>query len=146
MGGAILSGAVIMAISHGLFQGNRAVGGSGGGFPGGFGAGGAIANASLFGAGILTVSHCTLTDNEAVGGTAAPGTAPQIGKGGAIANFVPAVATPGASATAFVTHCTILGNQAVGGAGPTGGTGQGGGIKNENGAALRGTDSRLLRT
>ncbi len=143
LGGAILSGDGSMAISHSLFDGNRAIGGSGGGFPGGFGAGGAIANGSLFGDGMLSVSHCTLTNNQAVGGAAAPGTTPQIGKGGAIANFVPVVATPGASATATITHSTLLGNKAIGGSGPTGGTGQGGAITNENAGVLTVSNSLI---
>ena len=61
-------------VSHSLFRDNQAVGGAGGGFPGGFGAGGAIANVALFGDAILSVSDSTLTDNQAVGGAAGVGT------------------------------------------------------------------------
>jgi hypothetical protein len=143
IGGAILTGDGSMTVSHSQFHGNRAIGGAGGGFPGAFGAGGAIANASLFGPGILTVSHCSLTGNEAVGGAAAPGASPQAGKGGAIANFVPAVAAPTASATLLVTHSTLLGNKAVGGSGTNGGAGQGGAISNENGGNLTVTSSLI---
>jgi hypothetical protein len=144
IGGAVMNGTGTMTIRHSLFDGNRAVGGAGGGFPGGFSAGGAIANASLDGAAVLSVSRSTLTNNRAVGGAAAPGTGPQIGKGGGIANFVPAIAAPGSTATAFVSHSTVVGNQAVGGTGPTGGTGQGGGITNENGGHLTVTSSAIL--
>ena len=143
LGGAVMNGESSMTISYSRFDGNRAVGGAGGGFPGGIGAGGAIANGALVGAATLSVSHCTLTNNRAIGGTAAPGTAPQVGKGGGIANFIPGPASLGATATASVADSVILGNRAVGGSGPTGGTGQGGGITNENGASLTVSNSLI---
>jgi hypothetical protein len=145
IGGAIMNGDGTMIVSHSLFHGNRAVGGAGGGFPGGFGAGGAIANASLVGDSILSVSHSTLTNNQAVGGVAAPGTSPQNARGGGIANFIALVTTLpiGVTASTSISHSTILGNQAIGGTGTTGGTGQGGGIANENGGVLTVSDSLL---
>ena len=144
LGGAIMNDAGTLTVSHSLFRDNQAVGGVGGGFPGGFGAGGAIANVALFGDAILSVSHSTLTNNRAVGGAAGTGTSPQIGRGGGIANFVAGSPPPVAvTATASVDHSTLLGNQAVGGAGTTGGTGQGGGIANENGGVLTVSDSLI---
>jgi hypothetical protein len=144
IGGAIMNDAGTMTVNHSLFHDNRAVGGFGGGFPGGFGAGGAIANVALVGNAILSVSDSTLTDNRALGG-ASNGTSPQIGRGGGIANFVSGAATlpVTVTATARVTHSMLLGNQAIGGAGTTGGTGQGGGITNENGGILTVTGSLL---
>ena len=120
LGGAIMNDNGTMTVSHSLFQDNRAVGGFGGGFPGGFGAGGAIANVSLVGNSVLSVSHSTLTYNQAVGGDAGTGATPQNGRGGGIANFISGSATPGVSATASVDHSTLLGNQAIGGAGTHG--------------------------
>ena len=148
LGGAIMNDAGAFTVSQSVFHDNEAIGGAGGGFPGGFGAGGAIANVALFGDAILSVSHSTLTDNRAVGGAAGTGTSPQIGKGGGIANFVAGVAPlpVTVTATATVTHSTLLGNQAIGGAatGGNGGTGQGGGITNENGGILTVTQSALI--
>jgi hypothetical protein len=147
IGGAIMNGDGTMTVSHSLFRDNQAVGGAGGGFPGGFGAGGAIANASLLGDSILSVSDSTLTDNRAIGGAAAPGTSAQIGRGGGIANFIALVATPpiALTASASIDHCTLLGNQAIGGGGTTGGTGQGGGITNENGGILTVNNSLIAQ-
>ena len=143
LGGAIMNDNGTMTVGHSLFHDNRAVGGFGGGFPGGFGAGGAIANVSLVGNSILSVSHSTLTNNRAIGGDAGTGATPQNGRGGGIANFISGSATPGVSATASVDHSTLLGNQAVGGAGTTGGTGRGGGITNESGGVLTVSDSLI---
>ena len=127
LGGAIMNDAGTFTVSHSQFRDNQAVGGAGGGFPGGFGAGGAIANVALFGDAVLSVSDSTLTDNQAVGGAAGVGTSAQIGRGGAIANFVAGAASlpVTVTATATVTGSTLLGNRAIGGAGtPTGATGQ----------------------
>jgi hypothetical protein len=145
LGGAIMNDAGTMTVSHSVFRDNQAIGGQGGGFPGGFGAGGAIANVALVGNAILSLSHSTLIDNRAVGGAAPSGSAPQTGKGGGIANFVAGVASlpVTVTATASIDHSTLLGNQAIGGAGPTGGTGQGGGITNENGGILSVTHSLI---
>jgi hypothetical protein len=145
IGGAIVNDAGTFTVSHSVFYHNQAVGGAGGGFPGGFGAGGAIANIALAGDAILTVSHSALIDNQAVGGAAPSGTAPQVGKGGGIANLVAGVASlpVTVTATASIDHSMLLGNQAIGGAGTTGGTGQGGGITNENGGILTVTDSLI---
>ncbi len=144
-GGAIMNDAGTFTVSHSQFRDNQAVGGAGGGFPGGFGAGGAIANIALFGDAILSVSDSTLLDNRAVGGAAGVGTSAQIGRGGAIANFVAGAASLPVSvtATATVTGSTLLGNRAVGGAGTTGATGQGGAIANENGGVLTVSDSLI---
>ena len=119
LGGAIMNDAGTFTVSHSEFRDNQAVGGAGGGFPGGFGAGGAIANVALFGDAILSVSDSTLTDNQAVGGAAGVGTSAQIGRGGAIANFVAGAASLPVTVTATMTvsHSTLLGNQAIGGAG-----------------------------
>ncbi len=147
LGGAIMNTGGAFTISHSVFHDNQAVGGFGGGFAGGFGAGGAIANVARLRDAILSVSHSTLTNNRAVGGAAGPGTSPQIGKGGGIANFVAGGALPGVTATATVTHSTLLGNQAIGGTGGlggNGGTGQGGGITNEGGAVLTVTHSAVV--
>jgi len=146
LGGAIMNDAGTMTVSHSLFRDNRASGGFGGGFPGGFGAGGAIANVALLGNAILSVSDSVLADNEAVGGAAPPGTNPQTGKGGGIANFVAGVASLPVSvtATATVSNSILFGNRAIGGSGPMGGTGQGGAITNENGGILTVTNSLLL--
>jgi hypothetical protein len=144
VGGAVVNGNGSMAVSHSLFRDNQAVGGAGGAAPGSAGVGGAIANAALLGDAILTVSHSTLAGNRAVGGAAPPGTSPQPGRGGGIANYVVPIAVPGSVfATASIDHCTLLGNRAVGGAGPTGGTGQGGGIANEFGAMLTVSNSLI---
>src|SRR5262249_20701584 len=86
LGGAIMNDAGTFTVSDSVFLINRAVGGLGGGFPGGFGAGGAIANIALFGDANLSVSHSTLVDNEAIGGAPGSAGAPQTGKGGGIAN------------------------------------------------------------
>jgi hypothetical protein len=144
LGGAIMNTGGACTIRHCVFQDNQAVGGFGGGFAGGFGAGGAIANVARLRDATLSVSYSTLTNNRAVGGAAGGSTTPQIGKGGGIANFVSGGAVPGVTATALVSHSLLLGNQAIGGAGPTGGTGQGGGITNENGGILTVTHSLLL--
>src|SRR4029077_17840968 len=126
---------------------NQAVGGLDNGVPGGFGAGagGAIGNVARFGNAILAVSHSTFLDNQAVGGAAGPGGNAQIGRGGAIANYifggVPQPVT--VTATATVTHSTLLGNQGVGGGGITGAIGQGGGIANLNGGILTVTNSLI---
>jgi hypothetical protein len=145
LGGAIMNDAGTFTVSNSEFRDNQAVGGAGGGFPGGFGAGGAIANVALFGDAILSVSDSTLTDNQAVGGAAGAGTSAQIGRGGAIANFVAGAASLPVSvtATATVTGSTLLGNRAIGGAGATGGTGQGGAITNENGGVLTVSDALI---
>ena len=145
IGGAIMNDAGTMTINHSLFRDNRAVGGAGGGFPGGFGAGGAIANVALFGDAILSVSHSTLLNNQAIGGAAGPGTSPQIGKGGAIANFIPGAAPlpVTVAAIAQISESVLVGNQAVGGSGDTGGTGQGGAITNETGGVLTVTSSLI---
>jgi hypothetical protein len=145
LGGAIMNDAGTFTVSHSQFHDNQAVGGAGGGFPGGFGAGGAIANVALFGDAILSVSDSTLTDNRAVGGAAGVGTSAQIGRGGAIANFVAGAASlpVTVTATATVTGSTLLGNRAIGGAGATGATGQGGAIANENGGVLTVSDSSI---
>ncbi len=146
LGGAIMNAAGTTTVSHSYFNGNRAVGGAGGGFVGGVGAGGAIANIALLGNATISVSHSTLVNNQAIGGAAAPGTAPQAGKGGGIANFVAGVASlpVTVTATATVTDSILFGNRAIGGAGPTGGNGQGGGITNENGGILTVTNSLIL--
>ena len=145
LGGAIMNDAGTFTVSHSQFRDNQAVGGAGGGFPGGFGAGGAIANVALFGDAILSVSDSTLTDNQAVGGAAGVGTSAQIGRGGAIANLVAGAASlpVTVTATATVTGSTLLGNRAIGGAGTTGATGQGGAIANENGGVLTVSDSLI---
>jgi hypothetical protein len=145
LGGAIMNDAGTFTVSHSQFHDNQAVGGAGGGFPGGFGAGGAIANVALFGDAILSVSDSTLTDNRAIGGAAGVGTSAQIGRGGAIANFVAGAASlpVTVTATATVTGSTLLGNRAIGGAGATGATGQGGAIANENGGVLTVSDSLI---
>jgi hypothetical protein len=143
LGGAIMNDNGTMTVDHSLFRDNRAVGGFGGGFPGGFGAGGAIANVSLLGNSVLSVSQSTLSNNQAIGGDAGTGAASQNGRGGGIANFISGAATPGVSATASVDHSTLLGNQAQGGAGTTGGIGRGGGITNESGGVLSVTDSLI---
>ena len=143
LGGAIMNDNGTMTVNRSLFQDNRAIGGFGGGFPGGFGAGGAIANVSLVGNSVLSVSQSTLTDNRAIGGDAGTGATSQNGRGGGIANFVSGSATPGVSATASVDRTTILGNQAQGGAGTTGGTGRGGAITNESGGVLTVSDSLI---
>jgi hypothetical protein len=145
VGGAIVNANGTMAVSDSLFRDNQAVGGAGGAAPpGSAGVGGAIANAALLGDAILTVSHSALTNNRAVGGAAPAGASPQPGRGGAIANYVVAFSTLPVTATATVDQSLLLGNQAIGGAGPTGGDGLGGGIANENGAALIVTNSALL--
>jgi hypothetical protein len=140
IGGAIHNDNSSLTVSHTLFRDNQAVGGSAPGFSGGFGAGGAIANAARFGNTTLSVSHSTLVNNRAVGGAGG------VGRGGGIANFVAFQAPPGSgfTATATVAHNTLTGNRAVGGAGPTSGTGQGGGITNENGGVLTVTDSAIV--
>jgi len=145
IGGAIFNAGGTFTVSHSEFHDNQAIGGFGGGFPGGFGAGGAIANVARLRDAILSVSDSILTDNQAVGGAAGTGTTPQIGRGGGIANFVSGGALPGVTATATVSHCMLSGNQAIGGDGSaTGGTGQGGGIANEGGAILTVTHSALI--
>jgi hypothetical protein len=48
------------------------------------------------------------------------------------------------TATASISDSLLLGNQAIGGSGPTGGTGQGGGIANEFGGILTVTNTALL--
>jgi hypothetical protein len=146
LGGAIMNAAGTTTVSHSYFNGNRAVGGAGGGFLGGVGAGGAIANIALVANSTISVSHSTLVNNQAIGGAAAPGLSPQIGRGGAIANFVaPVAALPvSVTATASVSNSVILGNQAIGGSGTTGGNGQGGGIANENGGILTVNHSALI--
>ncbi len=143
IGGAILNGDGSMTVSHSQFDDNRAVGGAGGG-PAGFGAGGAIANASLFADALLSVSHCTFTNNRAVGGDAGTGATPQNGRGGAIINYIPVPAAPTATGIAHVSYCTLVGNQAIGGAGATGGSGQGGGIANDSGGVLTVANSTIL--
>jgi hypothetical protein len=145
LGGAIMNDAGTFTVSNSEFHDNQAVGGAGGGFPGGFGAGGAIANIALFGDAILSVSNSTLTDNRAVGGAAGVGASAQVGRGGAIANFVAGAASlpVTVTATATVTGSTLVGNRAIGGAGATGATGQGGAITNENGGILTVSDSLL---
>jgi hypothetical protein len=144
LGGAIMNDAGTMIVSASTFRDNRASGGFGGGFTD-IGAGGAIANIALLGNATLFVSDSVLMDNQAVGGAAPAGTSPGIGKGGGIANFVAPIAPPGSvTATATVTDSILLGNRAIGGAGPVGGTGQGGGITNENGGVLIVTDSLIL--
>ncbi len=145
LGGAIMNDAGTFTVSYSLFQENQAVGGFGGGRVS-FGAGGAIANVALAGDAVLAVSHSTFLDNRAVGGAAVGGNAPQSGRGGAIANFIPGVAPlpVAVAATASIDHSTLLGNQAIGGAGTTGGAGQGGGIANLNGGALTVSDSLIL--
>jgi hypothetical protein len=145
LGGAIMNDAGTFTVSDSVFLNNRAIGGLGGGFPGGFGAGGAIANVALIGDAILSVSHSVLVDNRAMGGSPGTASTPQIGKGGGIANFVAGVAPlpVTVTATARIDHSILLGNQAIGGSGATGGTGQGGGITNENGGILTLTDSLL---
>jgi hypothetical protein len=142
IGGAIMNDAGTMDVSYSLFDGNRAGCGAGGG---GFVAGGAIANLARSGNATLSVHHSVLTNNQAVGGTAPSGTSSQIGRGGAIANFVAFMASlpVTVSAVTNVTDSMILGNVAKGGDGPTGGTGQGGGITNENGGILTVTDSLI---
>jgi hypothetical protein len=148
IGGAISNAAGTFTVSHSLFRDNQAVGGIDNGVPGGFGAGagGAIGNVARAGNAILVVSHSTFLDNRAVGGAAGPGGKAQIGRGGAIANYLfgglPQPVT--VTATATVTDSRLLGNQAVGGAGTTGGIGQGGGIANLNGGVLTVSNSLLL--
>jgi hypothetical protein len=145
VGGALVNTGGTMTVSHSLFRDNQAIGGAGGFFPGSSGVGGAIANVSLIGSSTLFVSDSTLANNRAVGGFAPPGTSPQPGRGGAIANYTVAIApVPGTvTASATVTRSTLIGNQAVGGAGTTGGDGLGGGILNENGASLTVSDSLI---
>ena len=134
-------------VSHSMFHDNQAVGGLDNGVPGGFGAGigGAISNVARFGNAILAVSHSTFLDNRAIGGAAGTGGNAQVGRGGAIANYifggVPLPVT--VTATATVTHSTLIGNQAIGGAGTTGGIGQGGGIATLNGGTLTVSDSLI---
>ena len=140
VGGAINNATGALTVSHSVFRDNQAVGGLDNGVPGGFGAGigGAISNVARFGNAILAVSHSTFLDNQAVGGAAGTGGNAQVGRGGAIANYIFGGVTPPVtvSAIARIDHSTILGNQAIGGAGPTGGNGQGGGLENENGGVL----------
>ncbi len=145
LGGAIMNSAGTTTVSHSYFSGNRAVGGAGGGFVGGSGAGGAIANIALVADSTISVSHSTLVNNQAIGGAAALGMSPQVGRGGAIANFVaPVAALPvTVTATASVSNSLILGNLARGGSGSTGANGQGGGITNENGGILTVTNSLI---
>ena len=147
VGGAINNTAGTFTVSRSVFRDNQAVGGLDNGVPGGFGAGagGAISNVARFGDAILVVSHSTFLDNRAIGGAAGPGGNAQIGRGGAIANYIfGGVATPATvTATAHVDHSTILGNQAIGGAGATGGNGEGGGIANHNGGTLTVSDSLI---
>ena len=143
-GGAIQNDNSSMTVSHSLFHDNRAVGGDAPGFTGGFAAGGAITNGARFGDTTLTISHSTLVNNTAVGGAGATG---GVGRGGGVANLVAFQAPPGSGfvANATVTHTALLGNAALGGAGTTGGgTGQGGGLSNENGGALTVADSTIL--
>jgi hypothetical protein len=85
-------------------------------------------------------------NNRAIGGAAPPGTSPQSGRGGAIANYVVAIAPLPVSvtATASIDDSLILGNQAIGGTGTAGGDGLGGGIANENGGILTVTNSAIL--
>jgi hypothetical protein len=137
-GGAIQNDNCSLNVSYSLFRGNRAVGASGA--PSGFAAGGAITNGARFGNTTLSVSHSTFVDNRAIAGAGA------VGRGGGIMNFVAFQAPPGSgfTATTTVADSTLIGNQAVGGAGTTGGTGQGGGISNENGGVLTVTDSAIL--
>jgi hypothetical protein len=144
LGGAIMNDAGTVTVSDSEFDHNQAVGGFGGGFVGGFGAGGAICNGARTGDAVLSVRDCTLTDNQAIGGAAGAGSNPQIGRGGGIANFVSPIATLPVTATASVTDSVLVGNQAIGGDGPNGGTGQGGGITNERGGILTVTDSELI--
>jgi hypothetical protein len=141
LGGAIMNDAGTFTVSDSEFDHNQAVGGFGGGFVGGFGAGGAICNGARTANAILSVSDCTLSDNQAIGGAAGAGSNPQIGRGGGIANFVSPIATLPVTATATVTASTLSGNQAIGGDGPNGGVGQGGGIVNLNGGILTVTES-----
>lgn len=145
LGGAIMNDAGTFTVSRSLFQENQAVGGFGGGALS-FGAGGAIANVALQGNATLAVSDSTFLDNRAIGGAAVGANAPQSGRGGAIANFIPGIATlpVTVAATVTVTDSTLRGNQAIGGAGTTGGAGQGGGIANLNGGTLTATHSLLL--
>ena len=140
IGGAIMNGAGILAVSDSVFRDNVAAGGLENGVPGGFGAGsgGAIGNVARFSDAILSVSRCTMTNNLAVGGATGAGTIAQDGRGGAIANFIfgglPSPVT--VTATARIDHSSLLGNQAKGGAGTTGGTGSGGAAANLNGGVL----------
>lgn len=144
VGGALVNANATMTISRSLLRDNQAIGGAGGFSPGGAGVGGAIANVSLAGNSILSVSDSTLANNRAVGGFAPPGTSPQPGRGGGIANYTVAFAPVGSvTSTATITRSALVGNQAVGGEGPTGGDGLGGGILNENGATLSLSDSLL---
>jgi hypothetical protein len=138
LGGAIMNSTGSTTVSHSYFSGNRAVGGAGGGFVGGAGAGGAIANIALVANSTISVRHSTLVNNQALGGAGVPGKSAQVGRGGAIANFVaPVAALPvTVAATATVSNSLILGNLARGGSGDTGANGHGGGITNENGGIL----------
>ena len=144
VGGALVNANATMTISRSLLRDNQAIGGAGGFSPGGAGVGGAIANVSLAGNSILSVSDSTLANNRAVGGFAPPGTSPQPGRGGGIANYTVTFAPVGSvTSTATITRSALLGNQAIGGEGPTGGDGLGGGILNENGATISVFDSLL---
>ncbi len=147
VGGAINNATGTMTVSHSVFRDNQAVGGLDNGVPGGFGAGigGAISNVARFGNAILAVSHSTFLDNRAVGGAAGIGGNAQVGRGGAIANYIfgGVTAPVTVTASAHIDHSTILGNQAIGGAGATGGNGEGGGIGNHNGGALTVSNSLI---
>lgn len=144
LGGALMNDAGTMTVSHSLFRGNQAVGGVGGGAVS-FGSGGAIQNAALVGDATLVVSDSTFLGNRAVGGATGGGTGAQTGQGGAIANFIPAVAAlpVTVAATVTVTRSTLVGNQAIGGTGPTGGIGRGGTFVNLNGGTLTVSDSLI---
>jgi hypothetical protein len=147
VGGAISNATSAFTVSHSVFRDNQAVGGLDNGVPGGFGAGvgGAIGNVARFGNAILAVSDSTFLDNRAVGGAAGTGGNAQVGRGGAIANYIFGGLQPPVTvtATASVTDSVLLGNQAVGGAGATGATGQGGGIANLNGGVLTVSNSLI---
>ncbi len=134
LGGAIMNDAGTFDIDHSRFVNNRAVGGSSASTFGGAGMGGALMNAAAVGYATLNVSHSQFANNWAIGGSGVTGGAGQIGRGGAIGNFVPPFVPPASTVQAVVnvSHSTILGNHAVGGAGVIAGNGQGGGIANEN--------------
>ncbi len=136
LGGAIASEGVA-AISNSAFAHNEALGGDNNtGGSGvlilGRGAGGAVANATVFGSASLTVNNCTFTDNKAAGGSGNKGgLIAGIGVGGGIDNE--------RGSSAAITNCTFTGNQAIGGAGAAGqngGDGLGGALANYLGSTL----------
>jgi hypothetical protein len=116
-----LAATVTAAVLGCRFDGNQAVGGSGGAAgTGADGLGGALAN--VLGA-TLTVSGCTLSGNQASGGAGGTGGNGGAGFGGGLYND--------GTSTVIVAGSKVTNNQAAGGAAGTGGsagTGFGGGL------------------